>query len=40
MIGLLALFAAQAAVALENAKLHSAERRRMRQIEFALKLSF
>src|SRR5205085_11152867 len=34
MIGLLALFAAQAAVALENAKLHSAERRRMRQIEF------
>ena len=34
MIGLLALLAAQAAVALENAKLHITERRRMRQIEF------
>jgi diguanylate cyclase (GGDEF)-like protein len=33
-IGLMALFAAQAAVALENAKLHTTERRRMRQIEF------
>ncbi len=34
MIGLLALFAGQAAVALENARLYSIERRRMRQIEF------
>jgi diguanylate cyclase (GGDEF)-like protein len=34
MIGLLAIFAAQAAVALENARLYSTERRRMRQIEF------
>ncbi|MCU1306195.1 MAG: diguanylate cyclase with sensor [Acidobacteriaceae bacterium] len=34
MIGLLAIFAAQAAVALENARLYSVERRRMRQIEF------
>jgi diguanylate cyclase (GGDEF)-like protein len=34
MIGLLAMFAAQAAVALENARLYSSERRRMRQIEF------
>ena len=34
MIGLLALLAAQAAVALENAKLHITERRRMRQTEF------
>src|SRR5258706_2001306 len=34
MIGLLALFAGQAAVALENARLYSTERRRMRQIEF------
>src|SRR3954468_2851692 len=33
-IGLMALFAAQAAVALENARLHTTERRRMRQIEF------
>jgi diguanylate cyclase (GGDEF)-like protein len=33
MIGLLTLFAAQAAVALENARLYSTERRRMRQIE-------
>ena len=33
MIGLLALFAGQAAVALENARLYSTERRRMRQIE-------
>jgi diguanylate cyclase (GGDEF)-like protein len=33
MIGLLALFAGQAAVALENARLYSSERRRMRQIE-------
>lgn len=33
MIGLLALFASQAAVALENTRLHSTERRRMRQIE-------
>jgi sigma-B regulation protein RsbU (phosphoserine phosphatase) len=33
MIGLLALFAGQAAVALENARLNSTERRRMRQIE-------
>jgi diguanylate cyclase (GGDEF)-like protein len=34
MIGLLAMFAAQASVALENARLYSSERRRMRQIEF------
>lgn len=34
MIGLLAMFAAQAAIALENARLYSSERRRMRQIEF------
>ena len=34
MIGLLALFAAQSAVALENARLYATERRRMRQIEF------
>lgn len=34
MIGLLAVFAGQAAVALENARLYSTERRRMRQIEF------
>jgi diguanylate cyclase (GGDEF)-like protein len=33
MIALLALFAGQAAVALENARLYSTERRRMRQIE-------
>jgi diguanylate cyclase (GGDEF)-like protein len=33
MIGLLTLFAGQAAVALENARLYSTERRRMRQIE-------
>src|SRR5207237_7209610 len=33
MVGLLALFAGQAAVALENARLYSTERRRMRQIE-------
>src|SRR5437588_3842585 len=33
MIGLLALFAGQAAVAVENARLYSSERRRMRQIE-------
>ena len=33
MIGLLALFAGQAAVALENARLYSTERRRMRQLE-------
>jgi diguanylate cyclase (GGDEF)-like protein len=33
MIGLLALFAGQAAVAMENARLYSSERRRMRQIE-------
>src|SRR5437879_6173638 len=33
MIGLLALFAGQAAVAVENARLYSTERRRMRQIE-------
>src|SRR3954468_13330538 len=33
MIGLLPLFASQAAVALENTRLHSTERRRMRQIE-------
>ena len=33
MIGLLTLFAAQASVALENARLYSTERRRMRQIE-------
>jgi len=33
MIGLLALFASQAAVAVENARLYSSERRRMRQIE-------
>ncbi len=33
VIGLLALFAGQAAVALENARLYSTERRRMRQIE-------
>lgn len=33
MIGLLSLFAGQAAVALENARLYSTERRRMRQIE-------
>ena len=31
--GLLAIFAGQAAVALENARLYSSERRRMRQIE-------
>lgn len=34
MIGLLALFAGQAAVALDNARLYSTERKRMRQIEF------
>lgn len=34
VIGLLAVFAGQAAVALENARLYSTERRRMRQIEF------
>ena len=34
MIGLLALFANQAAVALDNARLYSTERKRMRQIEF------
>ncbi|MEO6119198.1 MAG: sensor domain-containing diguanylate cyclase [Terriglobales bacterium] len=34
MIGLLALFAGQAAVALDNTRLYSTERRRMRQIEF------
>jgi diguanylate cyclase (GGDEF)-like protein len=34
MIGLLAVFAGQASVALENARLYSTERRRMRQIEF------
>lgn len=34
IIGLVALFAGQAAVALENARLYSTERRRMRQIEF------
>lgn len=34
MIGLLSVFAGQAAVALENARLYSTERRRMRQIEF------
>lgn len=33
MVGLLALFAGQAAVAVENARLYSSERRRMRQIE-------
>jgi len=33
MISLLSLFAGQAAVALENARLYSTERRRMRQIE-------
>lgn len=33
MISLLALFAGQAAVALENARLYSSERKRMRQIE-------
>jgi diguanylate cyclase (GGDEF)-like protein len=33
MIALLSLFAGQAAVALENARLYSTERRRMRQIE-------
>ena len=33
MIGLLGLFAGQAAVAVENARLYSTERRRMRQIE-------
>ena len=33
MIGLLALFAGQAAVAMENARLYSSERKRMRQIE-------
>lgn len=33
MIGLLALFAGQAAVALENARLYTSERKRMRQIE-------
>src|SRR5438874_2320785 len=33
MIGLLALFAGQAAVAVENARLYSSERKRMRQIE-------
>lgn len=34
MIGVLALFASQAAVALENARLYQVERRRSRQIEF------
>ena len=34
MIGLLALFANQAAVALDNARLYATERKRMRQIEF------
>jgi diguanylate cyclase (GGDEF)-like protein len=34
MIGLLAIFAGQASVALENARLYSVERRRMRQVEF------
>jgi len=34
MIGLLALFAGQSAVAIENSRLYTAERRRMRQIEF------
>lgn len=34
MIGVLALFATQAAMALENARLHQVERRRSRQIEF------
>ena len=34
MIGLFALFAAQAAVALDNARLYNTERKRMRQIEF------
>lgn len=34
MIGLLALFAGQAAVALDNTRRYSTERRRMRQIEF------
>jgi diguanylate cyclase (GGDEF)-like protein len=34
MIGLLALFASQAAVALDNARLYTSERKRMRQIEF------
>lgn len=34
MIGLLALFAGQAAVAMENARLYASERRRMRQVEF------
>lgn len=33
MIGLLALFAGQAAVAMENARLYTSERKRMRQIE-------
>lgn len=34
MIGLLAVFANQAAVALDNARLYTSERKRMRQIEF------
>ncbi|HUR37534.1 MAG TPA: sensor domain-containing diguanylate cyclase [Terriglobales bacterium] len=34
MIGLLTLFAGQASVALDNTRLYSTERRRMRQIEF------
>lgn len=34
MIGLVALFASQAAVALDNARLYTTERKRMRQIEF------
>jgi diguanylate cyclase (GGDEF)-like protein len=34
MIGLLALFATQAAVALDNSRLYATERKRMRQIEF------
>ena len=34
MIGILALFAGQAALALDNARLYTTERRRMRQIEF------
>jgi diguanylate cyclase (GGDEF)-like protein len=34
MIGLMAIFAGQASVALENARLYSVERRRMRQVEF------
>jgi len=33
MVGLLALFASQSAVAVENARLYTSERRRMRQIE-------